>query len=362
MTNDVDAQVAFDSAASLEYPRAERMPPRPPFHTAADLDEDSAATDWIVRPWVAAGSITEVVGLPKAAGKTTWLLHMVCCALDGRNFLGEATVQTPVVYLTEERTATLRAALARADLLGHRDLTLLQWNAVWGLPWEKIVELAIAECRRQGALMLCVDTVSQFAGLSGDDENKAGEAMKAYKPLQRAAASGIAVIATRHERKGGGAVGQSGRGSNAFAGAVDIVVSIRRPSGNGPASVREVYALSRFDDTPDHCVIELRDGLYVLLEAGETAPSAEQSLLGAIERAGDTGLTIEELVSGTPIHRTAAQRAVDRLRKSGKVNRLGRGVKGDPYRYQYSAAASDPSELAESESTDSRAADGKLGL
>src|SRR6185436_12737761 len=93
-----------------------------------------------------------------------------------------------------------------------------------------------------------VDTVSQFAGLRGDAENNSGDALAAIEPLQEAAAQGLAVIAVRHERKGGGEVGESGRGSSAFSGAVDIVVAIRRGEGQTKPTVRVLHTLSRFTE------------------------------------------------------------------------------------------------------------------
>src|SRR5206468_2533052 len=77
---------------------------------------------WIARPWAAVGAITEVMGQPKHAGKTTWVMKLVRCVLDGAAFLGEPTSQTPVVYLTEERESTFRQALQRGDLLERADL------------------------------------------------------------------------------------------------------------------------------------------------------------------------------------------------------------------------------------------------
>jgi hypothetical protein len=54
------------------------------FHTAAEIErEGSAEVQWIVRNWVASGSITEVVGKIKLAGKTTFLLNMSRAVLEG---------------------------------------------------------------------------------------------------------------------------------------------------------------------------------------------------------------------------------------------------------------------------------------
>src|SRR5262249_2229133 len=126
----------------------------------------------------------------------------------------------------------------------------------YGVPWEQVVVQAIAECERLDAKLLVVDTLGQFAGFKGDDENSSGAVLAAVKPLQVAASSGIAVLLIHHDRKSGGEVGDSGRGSSALTGAVDIVLSVRRPDGQGPETpVRVIRALSRFDETPPEMII-----------------------------------------------------------------------------------------------------------
>ena len=116
----------------------------------------------------------------------------------------------------------------------------------------------------------------QFAGLKGDGENSATAALVAMQPLQEAAAThSLAVIMVRHERKSGGEVGDAGRGSTAFAGAEDIIVSIRRAEGNSRPTIRELHALSRFDETPDVLVIELTHEGYVSLGTKAAVAEAE---------------------------------------------------------------------------------------
>src|SRR5207302_5356744 len=111
-------------------------------------------------------------------------------------------------------------------------LIVLSWHQAIGLAWPKVAAAAIEECQRRGARALVVDTLGQWAGIRGEGENSAGDALEAVRPLQEAASlHGIAVLIIRHARKGGGEVGDDGRGSSAFAGAVDIVVSLRRPEG-----------------------------------------------------------------------------------------------------------------------------------
>ena len=305
------------------------------FKTGVEL---AAASDqviaWIAKGYAARGAITEL-GAKVKAGKTTLVLAMVRAAVDGANFLGHATLKTPVVYLTEQPGVSFRQAMERADLLGRHDFTVLPYYDTRGLEWPQVASAAVKECKRIGASLLVVDTLSQFAGLTGDKENNAGDALEAIRPLQEAASEGIGVLAIRHERKSGGDVGDSGRGSSAFAGAVDIVVSLRRPEGNASRNRRLLQSLSRFHETPAELLIELQDEGYVALgEPGETAVKDAKDILFAAAPDTETeALNITELIGDAKVSRRSAQRAVDLLIQEGILSRIGKGKRGDPFRY-----------------------------
>src|SRR5579862_6983299 len=82
------------------------------FMTAAEIAaQTSEEVPWIARPWVASGAITEVDGQVKTAGKTTWVTHLCRAVLDGEEFMGEPTCQSPIVYLTEQPSSSFRATL-----------------------------------------------------------------------------------------------------------------------------------------------------------------------------------------------------------------------------------------------------------
>jgi hypothetical protein len=189
-----------------------------------------------------------------------------------------------------------------------------------------------------GAGLLVVDTLGQFAGIRGDAENSAGAATEAMEPLQEAAARGLAVVITRHERKGGGEVGESGRGSSAFGGAVDIILSLRRGDGNVRPTVRVIESLSRFDETPDKLVIELVEGAYKSL--GDATAFAEKEAIAAIEEVlpaseGNAMPTTEIMnkLKEQNIGRTTASIALSNLANFDAIVRVGAGKRGDPYRY-----------------------------
>jgi len=296
---------------------------------AAESPED---VPWIARPWVARGAITELDGRPKAAGKTTWLAHLIRAALDGTPFLGERVTRTPVVLLTEQAPSSFRPMLARAGLVDRDDLHLLFWRDTRGVGWPGVVDAAAERCRETGAGLLIIDTLPQFAGMTGDTENDAGAALEAMGPLQAVAADGMGVIVSRHDRKGGGEVGESGRGSSAFAGAVDVILALRRGDGESRPTIRHLHALSRFDETPDELVIELTDAGYVALGSAVNF-ALEEAKAAVLATVGEDPLTTVQLVESTGLKRTAVYAALAELVENGLIERDGKGTRGDPFRF-----------------------------
>lgn len=347
-----DADSAGDSAALRDGAPAERITERsgPAWRTAAELAASAPErVPWVIEPYVASTSITELDGLPKVAGKTTLTLHMVTAVLDGRDFLGSPTRRGSVVLLTEERDATLRPALRRAGVLQRSDLHILRRIDVRGLSWERVCHAAAEKCANVSAVLMVVDTLSKWAGLDGDKENDAGHAAKAMEPLQAIAASGMAILVLRHERKSGGDVGQSGRGSNAWTGDADVVLSLRRLEGNSlvTGNARRLEAVGRFDETPDSLVIELTDGGYVAHgdDAAIERRRAELAILSALPEE-DHAVTMDELIQRAKVRRTMAQAVMGDLGVEGKVVRVGEGKKGDPHRYHRPDKRQAPSSTA----------------
>ncbi len=306
------------------------------FRTGAELAREApAATEWIARPWLAAGSITELAGKVKLAGKTTFVTHLVAALLDGAPFLGQATSPMRVVYLTEQPPASFRVAMERARLVGRDDFVVLHRKDTVGDSWETVARSAVEECKRRDAKLLVVDTLGRFAGLRGDSENNAGDALLALEPLETAAGEGLGVLVIRHERKSGGLVGDAGRGSSAYAGVADVVLSLRRPYGNTRPTVRVIQAISRFDDVPDEVVVELLDGTFVSLgrAADVAAREAEDIILAAAPSSEQEAMIVDDLVEGASVRRSTAQRAVKGLLKTGKLARTCSGKRGNPFRY-----------------------------
>src|SRR4029453_6895444 len=115
-------------------------------------------------------------------------------------------------------------------------------------------------------------------------------------------------------RKSGGDVGDSGRGSTAFGGAVDTIISIRRPDGNGRLTLRELRAVSRFDGVPDSLLVDLEPDGYSVRERGDlVAEAAEKAVHDFLAKRATSGATEEEIVEATEMPRATVKRALKAL-------------------------------------------------
>lgn len=295
-----------------------------PFKRAVDLAEESNTPRFVVKPYLAAGAVTELVAKIKT-GKTTYALG---------ELVRKALAKGPVVYLTEQPTASFRVALERAGILNADNLFVLFFNAVIGLEWIEIANKAIEKCKQAGAVLLVVDTLSHFVGLEGDTENDSGAAIACMKPLQEAASNGIAVLTVRHERKSGGEVGDAGRGSSAFAGAADTLLTLRRTEGRTRSTLRKIECISRFDDLPPEAIYEYANGQYQYMgTANEISEhEAELLILANAPDCEENAKDLSELLEGSEIARTTAQRVIKKL-VGQKLTQTGKGRRGSPFRY-----------------------------
>jgi hypothetical protein len=306
--------------------------------------EIAAATpphvDWILRGYLARQAVTELDGKVKAAGKTTLALHMVAAILDGEPFLGQPTKATKTIFVTEMQPGPFREALGRAGLLDRGDeLRVLYRKGITHLTWAELVPMVTDDALQDGYGMLVFDTLGKLSGIN--DENDSAQAARAMAPLQDAAHDGLGILVLRHDRKGSGDVGESGRGSSAFSGGTDIVLALRRPEGNQPSTRRVVESLSRYEETPEKVVIELTADGYVLLGEAEAVALADarrivSGLLGFEFDRNDPGLSMDQLVDQSEgvLDGSAVRRALKDLDRQGELITTGKGVKGDPYRYR----------------------------
>jgi hypothetical protein len=186
-----------------------------------------------------------------------------------------------------------------------------------------------------GSKLLIIDTLPQFAGMGENQENDSGAAMLALKPLQKLTSDEIAVVVVRHDRKAGGEVGDSSRGSSAWGGGADTLITIAKGNGNSASTVRILSCISRFDGPPDKLVIDLREGEYINLgNSTDVALSrAKENIWEIIPDTEDEAKATGEILAAAGTGKTVGQEALNELVEEGELQRkVGQG-KGSPWQY-----------------------------
>jgi hypothetical protein len=227
-----------------------------PFITPRELTEKMPAIpEHVVDGLLFKGAMTEMDGKVKA-GKTTLAMAMFAAILKGEPFLGFPTQKTNIVYLTEEREATIMAELERLGLLETDRMLVLPRYEVQHLPWEQVVERTGDYAREFNAGLIAVDTLSKWAKIPEDKENDTGTGSEAMQPLENLAAQGFAILSNRHNRKAGGEVGDSARGTSAISGGADVIIDIRRSPDKHHPNRRLLECTGRLNNIPANLVIE----------------------------------------------------------------------------------------------------------
>ncbi len=308
------------------------------FKSGAQLALDPVPeTTYIIDKLLPEGAVVQITGAPKGGGKTTFTLGGLAAVRRGGDFLGGPTISTPVVFLTEQSRANFEAEyLEPAGLMGDDGFHVLYRWETRHFDWETIVAGAVEKCRLEGAKILVIDTFISWA--KPRDENDAPVMEALLSILQDAAAEGFTVIVIHHARKGGGDAIEAGRGSSAFAAAVDVIINIRRTPGAGPSTVRELRCEGRYGGLYASLMIELVDGQYVAhgSRADVSQHKAEEAVKDALPTSEGDAITMGELVKALEpqsVGRTACQRALDKLINTGQAANIGDGKRANPYRY-----------------------------
>jgi AAA domain len=298
------------------------------------VEKAPAEPEWRWRGYLAAYVLVLLAGRPKV-GKSTLMMALVAAAVAGEAFLGLEAKARGVLLLTEERRDTLAE---KARILGLVDaevpVYVLSRGDVRDTPWPEVVRQAMTFCREHELDVLVVDTLDRWTGLRGDAENAAGAVNEAMEPLQFAAAAGLAVLAVSHQRKSGGEYGEAVRGSNAFTGAVDVVIELERPARSLQlgGQARVLRSVSRFSSTPKELFLELGDdGFLPIGDVAEKRSDAERAQVLEVLERHDEPVAVDLLYKETELGKRALRRRLAELREQSLAVRSGEGVKGDPY-------------------------------
>jgi hypothetical protein len=254
------------------------------------VSQSDARVDWILEGYIARTMITQITGPPKE-GKSTFIASIAAAVAGGRTFCQLKTAQTPVLYYTEEGKTSFAGMMRRVCADQEVGIHVLLRAETFGRSWVEVCAGLHANCGKHNVGLLVIDTFSDLAGLTGEQENQAGPVFEAMLPLRPIAADGVAIVIVRHDRKEGGSLVDAGRGSGAFAGAVDILMGLRK---KGPTQ-REVLGIGRPDGVRDTMFVDF-DGIeYVatLDPKSERKMALERRVLAALPHDESQALDIE---------------------------------------------------------------------
>lgn len=308
------------------------------FETAKELAESTPEEpEFYVQGILIKGAITSFSAKIKA-GKTTMMGHVLRAVVTNDTFIDLLTRRTKVLYCTEEGQATFKSFLVRTHLDESEDIEVLRKGTVpQSIGWHDVVQFVFSRALEINAGIVIFDTLTRWANIAPDKENDPGTAAAAMQPLEILRDNGIAVMAVFHDRKSGGDVGDSQRGSSAFGGAADILLQLERPGTTGHSNRRVLHQLGRFND-PTDWVMDLQEGVYHLVgQASDLKVERNSYKMRIVGRLDDciqpqTKKEIAKALDISPDSNTLS-RALEELTNEGHVAKSGEGHRHDPFRY-----------------------------
>jgi len=296
------------------------------------LSEPEESVSWVVGRRLPAGGLSLMVAKPKV-GKSTTARHLALCVSRGESWLGFATQQGPVFYLALEDK--------RAEVRKHfRDMGATSSDPVHVFiapsPQDGLEQLRQATVRLRPVLVI-VDPLLRMVRVR--DANDYAVMTAAMEPLLvLARQSGAHVMATHHAGKGDRSGGDSILGSTAIFGAVDTAVILKRSE-----RFRTLSTIQRYGEDLEELTL-LLDAETRRVSAGLTRREADEADAGnaIIEALRAAGAPMTESEIGEAVEgRTATKRKTLRaLLAAESLQRIGRGGKGDPFRYSLPDACS----------------------
>jgi hypothetical protein len=307
-----------------------RLPFRPLGEALRDAPDEPP---WLVQGMVARTLLTVLGGRPKV-GKSTFAFGMLKAVAHSELFVDVPTVRARSLLLTEERHLTLNEK-RRAFALEDDDVHVLMRHEADG-DWPVIVEQAVRYCLDHDLAILVVDTWDKWPDFYADSENNSGDVLTNLAPLQLAAGSDLAVLILAHQRKGRGRYGEALRGSNAFAGAVDVILELERAASElGDQGGRVLYGTSRLMGTPEKLTLtwDATTGLYITENIEEAQLGADRArVIAALDNEERTRAELAERAGGIRTERLIA--VLNDLVAGHVAYRAGAGVRGRPHRWR----------------------------
>ena len=302
----------------------------PEFLTAKDLLQmPPDPTRWIWDRCLPAGGCSILAAKPKV-GKSTLAVCLALSVARGMDFLRRPTQQGPVAYLSLDATLPEMAEIFIHFGLQESDPIFIHAGAA---PRDAVAWI-MHRVQQNGVKLVIIDTLQRLFRFQ--NVNDYSEVTNAMEPLlEQARIQNCHAMFTHHAKKDGADDLDSAIGSTAIRGLAytylhmkrlpDSDIRIFRTDQRGGKSFNE-YAVG-FDITG-----------FMDLQGTREEVEVEQAEPGVMEWFAENPETTErEMRGGCPGQPKTMGRALRNLLKRNELERIGRGKRGDPFKYLVAA-------------------------
>ena len=305
-----------------------------PKRTASSLDkfvslekllaEPEPAVPWVVEGRLQVGGFSLLVARPKA-GKSTNARELCLNVARGEPWLGHDTTRGRVIYCGfEEKRSEVAKHFRR---MGAFDDDLLVFTDMPGKGFMAEIEQAIDTHR---PVLVVLDGLFRLIRVA--DASDYVQMSRALEPLlDLARRLNTHILATHHSPKSDESA-DGVLGSTAIFGTVDCLIRIRL----GASGERTMTTVQRYGADLPGTVLHLDEATGRTSAVGLKSDQAIARLSSTLLEALSGGDVVQEgdLLDSVAGRRSLKYQALRLLREVGKVTRLGKGGKGDPFRYQ----------------------------
>lgn len=281
--------------------------------------------EYIVDDWIIKGGVSLIAGKPKV-GKSTLARFLCFCIAKGEAFLDKSVQLGSVIYLAlEEKKSELIKHFREMGATGEEEI-YIHCSVAPTRATEEVKKLVYT----RKPTLLIIDPLFRFCRVN--DVNDYAQVTKAFEPINHIARdSGAHIAIVHHMGKGDRSEGDSILGSTAIFGAVDVAFLIKKtekyrtieshPRYGKPleASILNFYPDTRtFSLEGSKAEFEINQLKSPILEylSTMTEPTTEKDIQDNIEGRHQNKI-----------------RALRSLHNEGKIQRMGKGGKSDPYKY-----------------------------
>ena len=292
-------------------------------HVKDLLSSEEPETDWLWDGILPSGGLSLVIAKPKV-GKTTFAFNLAVAVSRGDDFLDRKTQKGPVVYLAlEEKKREVQKNLSK---IGITDEPLIFH---FGPAPFKAMQEVIPLIEETGAKLLVIDILQKFCRVK--DLNDYAQVTRALEPLMATARQfNCHIQLLHHAGKKDRPDGDDILGSTGLLGGVDTSIHIKKRNKES----RVLFTIQRYGEDLTETVVILEADGNLKSTGNKEEVEVKETIPAIVEALEEIPLTEKEIWERVGKGHSIVSKALRQLVEQKKINRTGKGKRGDPFIYE----------------------------